>query len=175
MFIFWFIIACLWCLLLLAVEIAFGIALFTGAPFAVSQKSRVKKIAELAASLKPVGGRAVDLGSGDGRLVIALARCGFDAEGLEINPLLAWWSRLRIKRLRLAGRALINRANFWKKDLSEADVVVVFGIFYMMEKLENKLRAELKPGSVVICNFAKFPAWPPYSCQDEVYVYTVKE
>ncbi|TSA46497.1 SAM-dependent methyltransferase, partial [bacterium] len=62
-----------------------------GALFVPTHRDKVKKIIELA-HVQP-GEKAVDLGSGDGRILIALAQAGADAHGFEINPLLIIWSR----------------------------------------------------------------------------------
>ena len=91
------------------------------------------------AQIKPQT-KAVDLGSGDGRIVIALARAGVDAVGYEINPILAWWSRIRIYRLGLQSRARIYNQSFWSADLSGFDVVMIFGITHIMGRLEKKLK-----------------------------------
>jgi 2-polyprenyl-3-methyl-5-hydroxy-6-metoxy-1,4-benzoquinol methylase len=147
--------------------------MFTGAPFAVSSRYKIKKmmplIKEAAAGRKNLA--AVDLGSGDGRIVIALAQNDFIAHGLEINPLLVWYSRLKIKLAGLKGKAFIHRENYWQTDFSQYDIVVLFGVFYIMAKLEKKLLAELKPGALVICNHFYFPTWQPVKQEGDVYIY----
>ena len=60
--------------------------LFYGAIFARSKDEIVEKMI-LLADVKP-GQKAIDFGSGDGRLVIAMARAGAEAHGYEINPFL---------------------------------------------------------------------------------------
>ncbi|KKU26965.1 MAG: hypothetical protein UX39_C0005G0003 [Candidatus Magasanikbacteria bacterium GW2011_GWA2_46_17] len=52
--------------------------------------------------------KAIDLGSGDGRVVVALALAGAEAHGYEHNPLLVWWSRHKIRRAGLSERAFIH-------------------------------------------------------------------
>ena len=63
--------------------ITFGVPIFTGAPFAVSTPFKINKMMPLV--IEAMAGRkdlqAVDLGSGDGRIVIALAK----------NGLIAWY------------------------------------------------------------------------------------
>lgn len=75
----------------LAIPIAFN-----GAPFLPTDRTKVRAIVSLA-RVKP-GERAVDLGPGDGRLVVALARAGACTTGYEINPLLVLWLRFLIWR-----------------------------------------------------------------------------
>jgi len=153
--------------------IAFGVPMFTGAPFAVSSRFKIKRMVEIV-NEETAGKRkaaVVDLGSGDGRIVIALARNGYAATGLEINPFLAWYSRLRIKIAGLKDKAAIKRVNYWQEDLSKYDVVILFGVFYIMERMEKKLQEELKPGAVVICNHFFFPSWAPVKQNGDIYIY----
>ena len=117
------------------------------------------------------GDRAVDIGSGDGRLVIALARSGAEAHGLEINRLLVWWANRAIKKAGLASRARTLKKDLWKTDLSSYNVVTVFGISYIMDDLEKKLDRELKPGSRVISNRFRFPNWKPVESENGIHLY----
>ena len=65
-----------------------------GAPYIPSGEKEVDKIISLA-KIKP-GDRVVDLGSGDGRIVIGFAKQGTEAHGYEVNPILVLWSKLKI-------------------------------------------------------------------------------
>jgi len=147
----------------------FSFSIFKGAPFAVTSPTKVKKIIQLAGEVK--GKKVVDLGSGDGRLVIALAQAGAEAHGYEINPILAWLSRWKIKKAKVKDKAYIHRQSYWQKNLAEYDIIVSFGIFYIMERLEKKLLNELKPGTIVISNFCKFPHWQSIKEEDKIYLY----
>lgn len=120
------------------------------------------------------GVRAVDLGSGDGRLVIALAQAGALAHGFEVNPILAIWSKLKIKKLGLQNNAKIFVKSFWGQDLSQYDVVIVFGMTHIMDRLETKLKKELKPEALVISNVFQFKGLKLVNKDDSgVYVYKV--
>ena len=71
--------------------VSLAVVVLSGAPYIPSASSDLTAMLEL---LGPAAGRrVVDLGSGDGRVVIALARAGFVSEGVEIIPLLVWRSR----------------------------------------------------------------------------------
>lgn len=122
------------------------------------------------AGIKP-GTKAVDLGSGDGRIVIALANAGALADGFEINPALAFLSRRKIRRLGLENQARIFCQNFWTADLSPYDVVMVFGMTHIMEKLEKKLKTELKDDAVIVSNVFKFPGLTEISHDQGIYLY----
>jgi Protein-L-isoaspartate carboxylmethyltransferase len=80
-----------------------------GAPYIPTKREGVIKMLKLA-RVRP-GCKALDIGSGDGRLVIALAQAGAEAHGCEINPVLVWWSRRKIKAAGLEGRAFIHCAD----------------------------------------------------------------
>lgn len=137
--------------------ILFLLPIFQGAPFIPTDKKKLPTIIKLA-GIKS-GQKIVDLGSGDGRLVIALAKAGAEAHGYEINPFLVWWSRYKIKRAGLKEKAFVHQKGFWRANLQPFDLVVLFGIGHIMEKLEKKLKKELKPGAKVVSNCFTFPNW----------------
>lgn len=144
-------------LIFLVLLVAYYLGVFRGAPFLPTQKHALEKMIALA-EIKP-GEKLADLGSGDGRIVIAAAIAGAEAHGYEINPLLVWWSRYNIKQAGLSARAFIHQKNFWRVDFSEYNIVMLFGITGIMKGLEKKLKTELKPGSRVVSNIFVFPNW----------------
>jgi ribosomal protein L11 methylase PrmA len=169
------IVAILLGLFYLSIIIYFGRSFITGAPYAVTTPAKVKQITSLLTNQvnKNKKNKAVDLGSGDGRLVIALAQAGFEAHGFETNPYLVWLSRWRIKKAGLQGRAFIHAKNYWPHDLSQYDVVTLFGVFYMMNKMKAKLKKELKPGALIASNYFHFPDWPEVKKKNNIYIYQI--
>jgi len=163
------VIALISCFVYLAVLFLDFAPIFQGGPYAPSNQQRVCRMVELAGLSS--GGRMADLGSGDGRIVLAFASSGVEAHGFEINPRLVWLSRRAARRRGLGDRAVIHRRNFWKEDLSGFDVVTVFGIGHVMRRLGTKLRRELKPGALVIANGFPIPGWRPQYEKDHLYVY----
>lgn len=149
----------------------FGVTFFTGAPFAPSTPKKIKIMMSYISQndIK----KAADLGSGDGRIIIALAKQGIEAHGYEINPFMVWWSRIKIKKLGLEDKAFIHRKSIWDVDYSEFDCVVVFGILYMMDKLEKKLKNDLNKGTIVISNFFELPNWKYDKQIDGVLLYKI--
>jgi len=143
--------------------------IFYGAVYLPSDKEKVKTIIRLA-EIKP-GEKVVDLGSGDGVLVIALAKAGAEAHGYEINPLLVLIARKNISKARIGNKAFIHWKSFWNEDLSGFDVVVIYGINYIMGRLEKKLRGELKKDARVVSNAFNFPGWPQIKKEEGVYLY----
>ncbi len=92
-----------------------------------------------------------DLGSGDGRIVIAAARTyGIRAVGIEKSKILAWLSKRAIRKNRLEDKVQIVNADFFGQDLSEATVVTVYLSRKRNAMLEPKLRKELKEGTRIL-------------------------
>ena len=103
----------------------------------------------------------VDIGSGDGRIVIQAAKSGFVAHGVELNRWLVYYSRWSAWRGGMRGQATFARQDLWKSDMSKYNNVVIFGVEQMMSQLESKLEKELVEGSVVVACRFKFPTWKP--------------
>jgi precorrin-6B methylase 2 len=145
-----------------------------GAMFFPASSSNVEAMLDMAALR--AGDRIADLGSGDGRIVIACARRGIRAEGYEINPILAFRSRRAIYCAGLQDLATVHWKSFWRADLAPFDAIFVYGIPYIMHGLREKLERELRPGAKVVSNIFPFPGWKP-AAQDEhkkVYLYEMK-
>lgn len=158
-----FVIFFLFLLLLIAIGILGHIVLFSvvpmirGAYYSGTKRGTLEQML-LLAKVQP-GERAVDIGSGDGRIVIALAKAGAKAYGYEINPILVWWSRRKIRNAKLQEKAFVYWKNFWSQDFSSFDIVTVYGIPYIMKELEQRLQQELKPSARVVSNGLSFPTW----------------
>ncbi|KAL3836547.1 hypothetical protein ACJMK2_021971 [Sinanodonta woodiana] len=133
-------------------------------PFVPATPKQVQNVMTL---LRGRRGSLLDIGSGDGRIVLEAAKQGFQANGVELNLWLVLFSRFKAKRLGLSSNAKFFRKNLWKTDMSPYANVIVFGTEQMMGKLEEKLQSGLKPGScVVACRFP-FPNWPPVKTEGE--------
>jgi len=128
-----------------------------GASFEISTRPVIRKMIEFSKIKK--GEKVADIGSGDGRVVIEFAKKGVEVHGYEINPVLVWWSRHKIRKEGLQDRAFIHWKNFWNVNLKDFDVVIVFQINYLMLKVARKLREELKSGSRIISNKWKIRNW----------------
>lgn len=103
----------------------------------------------------------VDLGSGDGRLVIAAvgkyhARGGF---GVDIDPALVKLANENAMKAGVADRVRFYERDLFTTDVKEASVVTVYLLPSVMARVEKKLRAELKPGARVVTHDYSFPNW----------------
>jgi hypothetical protein len=63
--------------------------------------------------------------------------------------------------------------NFWKADLKEVSVVMIFGLDEVMPRLSQKLTKELKPGSYVISNNFQIPNWKPIAVEEDMWLYKI--
>jgi len=115
-----------------------------------------------------------DLGSGDGRIVISAVKLGSEAVGVEFDPLRVLISKIKIKLSGLEKKAEIKHGNFYKTTVKNADVVTLFLLPKVMEKLENKLRKELRKGARVVSYRFVFKKWKPVKVDKEnrIYLYT---
>jgi SAM-dependent methyltransferase len=102
----------------------------------------------------------MDLGSGDGRLVISAAKRGATALGIEYNPDLVALSRKNAAEEGVSNRARFVQEDLFEADLSKATVITLF----LLSKLNLKLRPQLldlKPGTRIVSNTFGMDDWEP--------------
>lgn len=136
------------------------------------------QVSNVLRALRARNGKLVDIGSGDGRIVIAAAKRGFQASGFELNPWLVWYSRYKAWKEGVHHSASFHISDLWKVSFAQYPNVVIFGVAQMMERLELKLASELpNSAKVVACRFP-FPTWVPEQTVgegiDTVWVYDAK-
>ena len=102
----------------------------------------------------------VDLGSGDGRNVIAAARRGAKAVGFEYNPEMVELSRKLAKEAGVADKATFVQGDMYEAEFREATVLALFLLPSNLDKLQDKILA-LKPGSRVVLNTFTVSGWEP--------------
>ncbi|HEX5092284.1 MAG TPA: class I SAM-dependent methyltransferase [Burkholderiales bacterium] len=100
----------------------------------------------------------MDLGSGDGRTVIAAAKRGAHALGIEYNPDMVELSKENAKAAGVAERAEFMKADLFETDLSKATVITMFLLPDINVKLRPKI-LELKPGTRVVSNTFSMAEW----------------
>lgn len=147
-----------------------------GAPWIPTPHKTIRIMLELA-RLKP-GETLYDLGCGDGRIVIdAVKDFGALAIGIEIDPIRYYWAKLSILQLRLQCNAKVILGNFFKSNLSKADVVTLYLLQDTNVKLMKKLSDELKPGARIVTNTFIIPGWPEIRRDEQakIYVYEVEK
>jgi precorrin-6B methylase 2 len=102
----------------------------------------------------------MDLGSGDGRNVIAAAKRGARALGVEYDPKLVDLSRRLAKEAGVAGKATFVQGDMYKADVSKATVLALFLVPENLDKLQNKFLA-MKPGTRIVLNTFSVTDWDP--------------
>ncbi len=113
-------------------------------------------------TMAQVGPRDVvyDLGSGDGRMVIAAARRGAQAKGVEFNPELVAFSERLAREQGVAGKARFVQGDIFETDFREATVVTL----YLLSTLNLRLRPtllQMRPGTRVVSHAFNMDEWEP--------------
>ena len=100
----------------------------------------------------------IDLGSGDGRIVIAAAKRGARALGIEYNPDLVALSKRNAAREGVGDKARFIEADIFKSDFTQATVITMF----LLPELNLQLRPailDLKPGTRIVSNYFDMGEW----------------
>lgn len=104
----------------------------------------------------------VDLGSGDGRIVIAAAKqFGARALGVDIDRTLVAEAQEKAAKAGVAGRTRFVARDFFDTDLREATVLTLYLLPETNRKLVPKILAEMRPGSRVVAHRFAVGDWPP--------------
>lgn len=135
-------------------------ALDVPTPYVPSTPANVDEMLRLA-DVKP-GDVVYDLGSGDGRVVIAAARdWGARGVGIELDGKLVAESQALAKREGVAGRVSFRQDDVLKAAIGDATVVTMYLLTPLVEKLKPRLLAELKPGTRIVAHDYVFSDWKP--------------
>jgi SAM-dependent methyltransferase len=102
----------------------------------------------------------MDLGSGDGRNVIAAARRGARALGVEYNPDLVELSRQLASDAGVADKAAFVQGDMYEADLSQATVLALFLLPENLDRMQDKFLA-MKPGTRIVLNTFPVTDWEP--------------
>ncbi|MFA6253195.1 MAG: SAM-dependent methyltransferase [Patescibacteria group bacterium] len=142
-------------ILVIAIAVTTIYSLVRGIGWVPTWQKDVERFLRLA-EIKP-GQVVYDLGCGDGRLVMAAAKLGAKAIGLEISilPFVGAY----VRKILAGSKAQIKFRDFWLVDLKDADVVYFFLIPRIYKQLKSKLEKELKPGTRVIAYVWPIEGW----------------
>ena len=67
------------------------------------------------------------------------------------------------------------REDLWKVDLSNVDVIAVYGLYPIMERLGKKIENEGAKGTLVISNVFCIPGWKPICVENGLFIYSIPE
>ncbi len=124
-----------------------------------SPQEVVDKMIDVAGVKK--GDVVYDMGSGDGRIIIAAAKKGARAVGFEIDGDLVKESRENIRKAGVQNRAEIRQQDILTVDFSTATVVTMYLLPDVNLKLKPNLLKQLKPGSRVVSHSFDMGDWKP--------------
>ena len=111
----------------------------------------------------------VDLGSGDGRLVITAAKTfGARGIGIDIDPERITEGRANAKQAGVESRVEFRQEDALQADLSQATVVTLYLLSSSNVKLRPRLLSQLKPGARIVSHQFGMGDWPP----DKVETFT---
>ena len=144
-------------------------------PFVVTPMRVVDAMLDLAA-LRP-GETLIDLGSGDGRIVLAAARRGAQAMGIEIDPELVDRARRRAELEGLQSRARFSRGDLFEAVIGDANIVTIYLLTRINQRLRPKLLTELRAGTRVVSHAFDMGDWRPDGQQTvedkQIYLWVV--
>jgi cyclopropane fatty-acyl-phospholipid synthase-like methyltransferase len=121
--------------------------------------------------------KLVDLGAGDGRIVIVAAReCQAQPVGVEIDPLRCLLANLLIRLFWLQDRAHVYYGDMFKFDLQDADVVSMYILQGTNQRLKARLAEQLKPGARVVFHTFTFSSWSPVAIDVKrgIFIYEIR-
>ena len=141
-----------------------------GAPWVPTSRQVVHTMLRMAGV--KTGEVVYDLGCGDGRVLIAAAR-GFGARavGVEVDVSRYLWSVFAVTLMGLWKQVRIIRGDLFSVDLREADVVFAYLLQDTNDRLKDKLRRELRPGTRIIANTFVFSGLPLVAVDEQLHLY----
>jgi hypothetical protein len=147
--------------------VCFAGVVLVGAPYLPTLTRQVNVALELA-DLQ-AGQTLLELGCGDGKVLVAAARQGIQVVGYELNPILALIAWLRTRRY--GSQVRVIWGNFWQSSWPPAEAIFVFLLPRYMPKLHNKcMRYKYRPVKLISFAF-EVPDKKPTRQKAGLYLY----
>lgn len=145
----------------------FAIVVLFGAPYFPSKRANLVRVAKRL-NMQP-GQRLVDFGSGDGIVLKHLEQFGLKMVGIELNPLLVLFSRIRLRRNK---HTKVIWKNMWEYHIpADTDYVYTFLHTRFMKRFDKKLQRELRRPTIVISFAFEIPEREPLFEESGYFVY----
>ncbi len=141
----------------------------SGPVYVPTKDKDAQKMVEIA-KLKE-GDKVLDLGSGDGRILIEAAKIGATGVGYEIDPILVMESRQKVKKAGVEDKVEIKLKNMWQADFNQADVIFVYLFPKYLDKLKKLLKENLTRPVTVISNDYQIPGKKRDKQEKNIYLY----
>lgn len=128
-------------------------------PYAETRTEAVEKMLDMA-QIAP-GDRVIDLGTGDGRMLLRAAARGAGGLGVDIDPVLVSSANASAERQGVADRVTFRTQDLFDTPIADADVVTMFLLPDINLKLRPRLLRELRPGARVVSHAFTMGDWKP--------------
>jgi len=154
----------------IAIILVFAIPVFFGPPYVPTLTPNLNTALDML-ELKP-GQTLLDLGSGDGKVLIAAAERGWNAVGIEVSPVLVLVSRLRTLKYR--GQVKVLWGSYFSVDWPPADGIFGFILQRHMRRVDARIgKWHARP--IRLASFAfHIPGKKPIVERNGVYLYEYK-
>ena len=151
--------------------LSFGFVLLRGAPYLPTKKKQIQTALDFA-GLKE-GQVLLELGSGDGAVLVEAARRGLHVVGYELNPILVLIAKIRCYQFR--DQVSIIWGDYWVKQWPKSDAMYVFLLDKYMNKLDKKVtQYAIGQKYVVVSNTFLLPGRKPHKSRDGIHLYLYK-
>lgn len=153
------------------VRIVFGLALFAGligitvaqvrldVPYVPTPQEIVDHMLDMAKLTKD--DVHIDLGSGDGRIVIAAAQRGARSLGVDLNPTRIAEANENARKAGVTDRVTFVQGNLFEMKFADADVLTMYLLSGVNLQLRPRILSELRPGSRVVSHAFGMSDWAP--------------
>lgn len=132
-------------------------------PFVPTPQPVVDRMLEIA-QVEP-GDYVIDLGSGDGRIVISAAKLGAIGHGVDLDPERISEARENAVKQGVEDRVMFLRKDIFETDISQASVITMYLLSSVNLKLRPTILETLRPGTRVVSHSFDMGDWEP----DESY------
>lgn len=141
-------------------------------------QARVEAMLEMASPQR--GDKLYDLGCGDGRIpVTAAQKYGIRAVCVDIDPERIKEARENVRNAGVEDLVEVRQADLFEVDLSDADIVTLYLLPSLNEKLRPKLAGQLRPGARVVSHAFDMGSWVPDETREVeggyLYKWTIPE
>ena len=103
----------------------------------------------------------IDLGSGDGRIVIAAAKRGASGHGIDLDPDRISEARNNASNAGVDNQIMFMEGNIFETDFSEASVITMYLLPSVNKKLRPELLSKLTPGTEIVSHSFDMGEWKP--------------
>jgi SAM-dependent methyltransferase len=129
-------------------------------PFVATPMEVVERMLELAEVQED--DYVIDLGSGDGRIpVLAAEKYGARALGVDLNPERVAEANERAEEAGVTDKVEFKEQDLFETDISEADVLTMYLLQSVNEKLRPVILKEMRPGTRVVSHAFNMGPWEP--------------